>query len=93
MGARVRVEEAAAGVAMTGDGAYGAAPNRNGAITCGREVELFQIEAGRFEYDLCVKYGGLREEQLDDKAAVAVALGKLLRAGLVALLERNTRRR
>jgi len=57
-----------------------------------RGVQLFQIEAGPEEYDLAVQYGGLREDQINDKVAIAAALGRLLRRALVALRE-NTRRR
>jgi hypothetical protein len=58
-----------------------------------RGVQLFQIEAGLHEYDLCVQHGGLREDQTADKRAVAAALGRLLRRALVGLLRENTRRR
>jgi hypothetical protein len=58
-----------------------------------RGVQLFQIEAGAREYDLAVQYGGLREDQIDDKVLVAAALGRLLRRGLVALSRENGRRR
>jgi hypothetical protein len=57
-----------------------------------RGVELFQIEAGPREYDLAVEYGGLREDQITDKAAVAGALGRLLRRAIIALLREDTRR-
>jgi hypothetical protein len=53
---------------------------------------LFQIEAGPREYDLAVEYGGLREGQIADKAAIAAALGRLLRRALVALLREGARR-
>jgi len=58
-----------------------------------RGVELFQIEAGPREYDLAVRYAGLREDQIANKAAVAAAIGRLLRRGLVALLREDARRR
>ena len=58
-----------------------------------RNVQLFQIEAGPEEYDLAVQYGGLREDQINDKVAISVALGRLLRRALVALLRENIRRR
>jgi hypothetical protein len=58
-----------------------------------RGVQLFQIEAGPREYDLAVEYGGLREDQIADKAAIAAALGRLLRRALVALLREDERRR
>jgi hypothetical protein len=55
-----------------------------------RGVELFQIEAGPREYDLAVEYGGLREDQMADKAAIAAALGHLLHR--LALLRKDIRR-
>ena len=50
-----------------------------------RNVELYSIEAGPAEYDLAVQFGGLREGTRD-KRVIAVAIGKLLRRALVALL-------
>ena len=41
-----------------------------------RGVALFQIEAGLDEYDLAKLYGGLREDQMGDKLAVAVPIGQ-----------------
>jgi hypothetical protein len=58
-----------------------------------RGVELFQIEAGPDEYELAKLFGGLREGQMGDKVAVGSAFGKLLRSGIVALLENTHRRR
>lgn len=58
-----------------------------------RGVQLFQLEAGDFEYDLAIRYGGLREDQVGNKTAVNAALGRLLRAGLMALIERDRSRR
>lgn len=58
-----------------------------------RGVQLFQLEAGDFEYDLAIRYGGLREDQIGNKSAVNDALGRLLRAGLIALIERERSRR
>ncbi len=60
-----------------------------------RHVQLHQVEAGDFEYDLCVKYAGLKESQLTNKVAVNTSLGRLLRKALTALIlqEENTRRR
>jgi hypothetical protein len=57
-----------------------------------RGVQLFQIEAGAPEYELALKYGGLREDQISDKMAVSAALGRLLRHALVALLREDRRR-
>ena len=58
-----------------------------------RRVRLFQVEVGREEYDLAVRFGGLQQNQIADKAAVAAALGRLLRRGLVALLREDSRPR
>jgi len=58
-----------------------------------RGGELFQIEDGPREYDLAIKYGGLREDQITDKAAIAAALGRLLRRAIVAMLHEDARRR
>jgi len=44
---------------------------------------LFQVEAGPFEYDLALRYGGLREQEINNKTAVAAALGRLLRMGML----------
>ena len=58
-----------------------------------RRVQLFQLEAGAREYDLAVKFAGLREDQIDNKVAVNTALGRLLRKALFALLHESKRRR
>lgn len=42
---------------------------------------------------MCIKFGFLREDQVRNKAAVASAIGKLLRAGKIALLERDQAKR
>ena len=57
-----------------------------------RGVELFQIEAGPQEYDLAVKYAGLRDDQIENKSLVNAALGRLLRMALATLLRENNRR-
>lgn len=57
-----------------------------------RGVELFSFEAGPQEYDLAVKYAGLREAQTANKVAVNAALGRLLRRALSALLREVERR-
>jgi hypothetical protein len=54
---------------------------------------LFQIEAGLREYDLAIEYGGLRDDPITDKSAIAAALGRLLRRAIVALLREDPRRR
>jgi hypothetical protein len=48
-----------------------------------RGMQLFMFEAGSFEYDLAVRYGGLREDQTGNKTVVRAALGRLLRKGLL----------
>ena len=58
-----------------------------------RGVALYQIEIGAPEFDLCIKFGGLDEDRVGDKAAVAAAVGRLLRRSLVSLLNERTRRR
>jgi hypothetical protein len=60
---------------------------------CRRGVQLFQIEAGPMEYDLAIRYGGLKEARIADKAAVNAALGRLLRLALAALLREADHRR
>jgi hypothetical protein len=56
-----------------------------------RGVHLFQIEADYEVYDLAIKYGGLREDQLADRAAVAAALSRLWRRAVGALLREAAR--
>lgn len=58
-----------------------------------RGVRLFKIEIGRDEERLAVRFGGLQQHEIEDKAAVATGLGKLLRRGLIALLQQEDRRR
>jgi hypothetical protein len=49
--------------------------------------------AGLTEYELAIRYGGLKEAQISNKAAVNAALGRLLRRALTALLREDERRR
>lgn len=60
-----------------------------------RGVQLFQVEAGAWEYGLMVRYAGLREERTSGKRAVRDALGRLLRKAVAALVlhEETMRRR
>jgi hypothetical protein len=58
-----------------------------------RGVALYQVEIGAPEFDLCIRYGGLREDRVGDKAAVAAAVGRLLRRSLNFLLDEHTPRR
>jgi hypothetical protein len=55
---------------------------------------LYAIEVGSDEFALLERFGELRADQVDDRAAVAAALGRLLRRSLAALLhaERTPRR-
>jgi hypothetical protein len=57
-----------------------------------RGVALFEIEVGTYEYELARLYGGLREDQVDDKQAVSAALGRLLRRALASLIREKPRR-
>jgi len=70
-----------------------AADTRRWRHRCRQGLALYSIEIGPEEINLAVKYGGLREERMSDKAAVAVSVGKLLRRALVALRHEETRRR
>ena len=58
-----------------------------------RGVQLFQLEAGPLEYDLAVRYGGLRESQMANRAAVKAALARALRKAVTVLLHEGDRRR
>src|SRR5262249_19606143 len=70
-----------------------AADTRRWRLRRRRGLELYRLEAGMHELDLCIKYGGLQEHQLSDKAAVAASLGRLLRRALLSLLREDARRR
>jgi hypothetical protein len=52
-----------------------------------RGTQLFTLEAGPSEYDLAIRYGGLKETQVSNKCAVNAALGRLLRTALAVLRE------
>lgn len=56
-------------------------------------MQLFEFEAGAFEYNLAVKYAGLREHQTTNKALTAAAMGRLLRKALLALVMQEEARR
>ena len=58
-----------------------------------RGMQLFELEAGDYEYNLAIRYAGLREDQTGNKVAVNAALGRLLRRALVALVLYETGRR
>jgi hypothetical protein len=56
-------------------------------------IALFYVAADETTYDMMQRYAGLSPDRLDDKHAVRAALGRLLRAGLQALLELEALRR
>ena len=56
-----------------------------------RGVQLFEFEAGVVEYELAKIYAGLQESEMDDKAAVSAALGRLLRRALASLMREKPR--
>jgi hypothetical protein len=56
-------------------------------------IALFYVAADETTYDMMQRYAGLSPNKVDDKSAVRAALGRLLRAGLNALLELETLRR
>jgi hypothetical protein len=58
-----------------------------------RKVQLFEFEAGAYEYDLAVRYAGLREDQTTNKTLVSAAMGRLLRKALLALVSQEEARR
>ncbi len=54
-------------------------------------MELYWFEAGPSEVDLAIRFGGLKETQVSNKVAVSIALGKLLRRAISALLREESR--
>jgi hypothetical protein len=52
-------------------------------------IALFYVAADETTYEMMKRFGGLDPNKVDDKQAVRAALGRLLRAGLKALLERE----
>ena len=50
-------------------------------------IALFYVAADTMTYEMMERYGGLAPNKVEDKQAVRAALGRLLRAGLKALLE------
>jgi len=52
-------------------------------------IALFYVAADETIYEMMKRFGGLDPNKLEDKQAVRAALGRLLRAGLKALLERE----
>jgi hypothetical protein len=56
-------------------------------------IALFYVAADESIYEMMRRYAGLSPNKVDDKRAVRAALGRLLRAGLNALLELEALRR
>ena len=52
-------------------------------------IALFYVTADETTYEMMKRFGGLDPNKVEDKQAVRAALGRLLRAGLEALLERE----
>ena len=52
-------------------------------------MQLFGIEIDDQTIDMAIKFGGLEESQIDDRDKVSAALGRLLRSGIVCLLEKQ----
>src|SRR5262249_3004327 len=51
-----------------------------------RGAAVYPVEIDATTFDLMERFGGLKPDKMDDRHAVAVALGKLLRLALGALL-------
>jgi hypothetical protein len=58
-----------------------------------RGAAVYPVEVDALTFDLMERFAGLKASKMDDRQAVVVALGRLLRLGLEALLrEANSRR-
>ena len=58
-----------------------------------RGAAVYPVEVDALTFDLMERFAGLKASRVDDRQAVVVALGRLLRLGLEALLrEANSRR-
>ena len=58
-----------------------------------RGAAVYPVEVDGLTFDLMERFAGLKASKVDDRRAVVVALGRLLRLGLEALLrEANSRR-
>jgi hypothetical protein len=51
-----------------------------------RGAAVYPVEVDSTTFDLMERFGGLKADKVGDRKAVAVALGKLLRLALAALL-------
>jgi hypothetical protein len=58
-----------------------------------RRVQLFEVEAGEHEYNLCVRFAGLRDDHTNDRVAVRPAMGRLLRKAITALVMQEERQK
>jgi hypothetical protein len=58
-----------------------------------RGAAVYPVEVDGQLFDLMERFGGLKADKLGDRKAIAVALGKLLRLALAALLQEAASRR
>jgi len=58
-----------------------------------RGAAVYPVEVDGMMFDLMERFGGLKDSNVGDRQAVAVALGKLLRLALAALLRETASRR
>ena len=56
-----------------------------------RGAAVFPVEVDGATFDLMEQYAGLRQSQMDNRKAVSLALGRLLRLALAALLQQSRR--
>lgn len=56
---------------------------------CRRRVQLFQIEIDDQSLEMAIRFGELDEAQIGNRDKVSAALGRLLRSGIVCLLEKQ----
>jgi hypothetical protein len=55
-----------------------------------RGAAVYPVEVDGTTFDLMQRFGGLKADKVGDRQAVAIALGKLLRLALAALLREET---
>jgi hypothetical protein len=58
-----------------------------------RRVELYPVEVGWHELEFAMRFGGLTEAGISDRAAVSAALGKLLQRAILALVHEQDRKK
>jgi hypothetical protein len=56
-------------------------------------IALFYVAADETTFEMMKRFGGLDPNKVEDKQAVRAALGRVLRAGLKALREREAAHR